>query len=836
LASEIAKHDASYYLDADPEITDAAYDRLRVRLEAIERAHPNVATKYSSPSFRVGAAPPQSAAAAKLPHNPPAKHVVPMLSLSNVFSEKEAFEWETRIRRALGGERRDDGRDGEFGDRRMETDSRTDVSERSDERLVVFVAEPKIDGASASLTYENGVLVRCVSRGDGLVGEDVTRQLESCSGIPKTLSGSGRRGGDHPFPRVLEIRGEVCVADADFESVNERRAAFGLLPFKNPRNAVAGAMRRLDFSNSEDGAEVLPMRFLTYAYGAVSDIDGADSSTEIAAAAALPWRTHREFKEYATRVGLTVAPTLASGPGVASVLPALAELAAAGNEGRKKLGYAVDGVVYKVDDARVQLRLGADARAPRWATAHKFPAAFGVTRLQAVEIQVGRTGALTPVAVLDPPIDLGGASVRRATLHNFFDIERKSLRIGKRVVVERAGDVIPRVVGLDPNDPDDEFGDGSGKITPPRACPSCGSPAEAASLSGSPDAAPAAFAAVLRCTGGLRCPAQAIERIAHFVSRDALDVPGLAKSQIRRMHESGVIATPADLFTLRDRYGGVFDSAGGAARRGTVSDAEKRALGGAPDDRQIDATPSLPACWVYSSGKNAGSMKLSVVKLFDALDFVSNSGVPLHRFLFSLGIPHVGKETAKALARRYGTFDAFREAFRDAVRIEADSCVSDDANGGPRADARNRMGAIDAESVGPAAASAARAFFAEKPNAAMVDALSRSLTIVDDDSQRDAQSSVSTLGGSSLEEPRARGPLVGKKVVVTGTLPTATRSEAFSAVSRAGGVAQRAVTAATDFLVLGEGAGQRKARDAAAKGVRVIDAETFLRMLRGEEV
>jgi DNA ligase (NAD+) len=460
-------------------------------------------------------------------------------------------------------------------------------------------------------------------------------------------------------------------------------------------------------------------------------------------------------------------------------------------------GYAVDGVVYKVDDVSLQRRLGADARAPRWATAHKFQAATAVTTLAAIEVQVGRTGALTPVAVLHPPAELGGASVRRATLHNFHDLERKKLHraVGRRVLVERAGDVIPRVVGV-------AFGEDSGDTDdvpdappyrPPTSCPSCGSATRASPLMET-RASPGS-AAVLRCVGGLRCPAQAVERIAHFVSRDALDVSGLAKTQIAAMLAEGVVTSPADLFTLRARFD-----------RGDAAATETRDA----------AASAIPARWLYASGARAGTLKRSATKLFDALDDVKARGVPLRRFLFALGIRGVGRETAAALAKTFGTLEAFREAASSEAareRIEG----NDDF----KIDATSRLTSIDG--VGPAVAATVGEFFAEPANVAALDAtLASGVRVLpddDDDASRAFRDETRDVDAAAFE---------GLRVVVTGAVPGMTRAEALAAVANAGGVAQKAVSGKTDVLVAGDGAGRRKAEAAAERGVRVMDARTFL--------
>ena len=896
LAVLIAKHDSLYYLDCDPEISDAAYDRLRVRLEALEEAHPG-ARRRDSPTKRVGApdAPSNSKAdkdsvskeisGERLPSLARVSHVAPMRSLTNVFSNQEALLWERKLRRALGGEWFDE-----------EKEPRKPATGKSlRETSVAFVAEPKIDGASVSVTYVDGRLARCVSRGDGLVGEDVTKQLAGCLGIPETLRTSTSEKEvftDKKIPGYLEVRGEAYLADADFAKVNERRLEEGLVPFKNPRNAVAGAMRRLD-PPLGDGTDAGPLRFAAYAWGAVFEdpkrldddslvvsrqVKNGDSFADDDAFAF--WRSQREFKAFAAQLGFDPVPTLAEGDGVDAVLRAHETLArereelailladrvsdddvdedavvvsapkndknknekekekAGYLEDQKKVssrsfGYAVDGVVYKVDDASLQRALGSDARAPRWATAHKFQAAAAVTTLASIDVQVGRTGALTPVAILNPPADLGGASVRRATLHNFSDLERKNLHraVGRRVLVERAGDVIPRVVGVA-----DDFFDAEGTAEeedkravftyrPPKECPSCGAAVRASPLLSKGNGV-TQNAAVLRCTGGLRCPAQATERIAHFVSRDALDVPGLAKAQIAAFCDEEVVTSPADLFTLRTRFAS-FERSADSGTGGIGDDDDKTPTTDAP--RSLERKSLPPKRWLYVSGKNKGTLKASFLKLFDALDEVASRGVPLSRFLFALGIRGVGRETANALARRFVTLDAFREAARreaeTLVARELSSTetrrVSNEDEDEDSATHEDRSLLTSIEGVGPAVAFTIGEFFAEPANVAALDALLASGVRVlpfNDGDERDDEK-------KKVVDARA---FAGLRVVVTGTVPGMTRAEALRAVTDAGGIAQSAVSGKTDVLVSGDGAGRRKAEAASLRGALVIDARAFL--------
>ena len=796
LAEFISRADEAYHNDADPVASDAAYDATRLRLEALEALHPAM-IREDSPIGAVGAKP---AAWSALPQ---VEHAVPMRSLGNCFDDDDVRAFVARVTRALGPPERSDD------------DARAPLR---------FCAEPKIDGASASLRYVDGVLVVAASRGDGEVGEDVTRQIGGIPGAPTTLTG---RAGD--WPATLEIRGEVFIADDDFAALNARREARGMPTFKSARNAAAGAMRRLE-PPSRDGADAgRYLRFLAYGWGEVKP------QTEL-----LPWSSQRAFLASLPALGLSPVPTL--GPVTDDVAALVAGSHAALERDRASIGYRVDGVVYKVDDVASQRILGADSRAPRWATAHKFAAETAVTTLRAVDVQVGRTGALTPVATLDPPVALGGATVTRATLHNFEDVARKGLRLGARVVVERAGDVIPRVVRVVAEGEEE----GAVVATPTR-CPACGSAVSKTPLAASVkrpkkrlsspyesgDAASSSFAAiddesedatsssssssssssaaVLRCTGGWRCPAQALERVAHFASRDALDVRGLARKQIAELLDAGVIASPADLFTMRARF----------EHLGVDPDAS-----GEDDDARGDGGGvAVPEFWTYASGKDEGKLKRSAKKLFDALDETA-AGVPLHRFIYSLGIPQVGLTTAKLLSRKYRTLDAFRDAAEEAAAAKA--AASADAAASTEAPAMT-----DIDGIGPVVAATICEFWSERANVNVVDDMLRNGVVVSDDASPPDASDASDASNAAAAS--ATGPLTGYAVVVTGAVPGMTREEAFDAVAAAGGSPQKAVSGKTHVLVVGEGAGRRKAEAAEARGVAVIDAEAFLRVLAGEE-
>ena len=476
LATLIAAHDAAYYQEDAPAISDAEYDVLRQRNEAIEARFPDL-KRADSPSEKVGATP--NGAFGKI------EHVVAMLSLGNAFDGEDVAEFAARIRRFL-------------------------TLEEGTE--LAFTSEPKIDGLSASLRYEKGVFVQGATRGDGRVGEDITANLKTLPDIPHKLPDG--------VPDVLEVRGEVYMSHADFAALNERQEAAKGKIFANPRNAAAGSLRQLDVTVTA----ARPLSFFAYAWGEMSAMP-ADTQSGMMAA----------FSDW----GFQVNPAFTKVQNTDGLLAHWAEI----EKQRATLGYDIDGMVYKVDRLDYQQRLGFVSRAPRWAIAHKFPAEQAATRLNDIDIQVGRTGALTPVAKLEP-VTVGGVVVSNATLHNADEIARKDIRIGDMVVIQRAGDVIPQVVEV-------LVAQRAGDSLPfvfPTNCPECGSHAvRETRADGEEDA-------VTRCTGGLTCPAQARERLKHFVSRAALDIEGLGQKQIDDDWELELIRAPQDIFTLQARY------------------------------------------------------------------------------------------------------------------------------------------------------------------------------------------------------------------------------------------------------------------------------------------
>ncbi len=612
------------------------------------------------------------------------RHAVPMLSLGNIFEDAEVEEFCARVRRFLG---------------------------LGDDAPLEVTAEPKIDGLSCSLRYEHGKLVQAATRGDGYEGEDVTANALTVAAIPKTLHGA---------PHVLEARGEVYMAHHDFAALNARQQAAGKPAFANPRNAAAGSLRQLDPRVSAER----PLKFFAYAWG---EISAPLATTQMGAIAAFG------------RFGLPVNPLTKLCRSAGEMLAHYRAIEAR----RATLGYDIDGVVYKVDELSLQERLGFVSRSPRWATAHKFPAERATTVVEGIEIQVGRTGALTPVARLRP-VTVGGVVVSNATLHNEDEIARLDVRVGDTVVVQRAGDVIPQIleVALDKRPhgtkPFVFPQDGKGHFI----CPVCGSAAlrEIDEKTGKADV-------VRRCTGRLVCPAQAVEGLKHFCSRNAFDIEGLGDKQIELFHSKGLIKTAADIFTLQARDGH-----------------------GRPPLREWE-----------------GYGELSAGNLFAAIE--ARRTIALNRFLYALGIRHVGETNARRLARHFGDFASLRAAAR--------------AHGAAKSFDK-------IEGIGPVVVESIVDFFAEPHNEKVIDALLEEVRV-------------------EPMAPIATGsPLAGKTVVFTGSLERMTRDEAKAMAERLGAKVSGSISGKTDLVVAGPGAGSKltKAREL---GVETIDEEEWMR-------
>jgi len=679
LAAEIAHHDELYYRKDAPEISDAAYDALRARNEQIEARFPHL-VRDDSPSLKIGAAPVE--AFGKVVHK------VPMLSLGNVFDEEGLRDFLDRIKRFLGLE--------------------------SIEGLA-FTAEPKIDGLSITLRYENGKLVQGATRGDGYEGENVTANVRTIADLPKQIKSRG-------FPDPFELRGEIYMSRSAFQRLNEAQAERGERLFANPRNAAAGSLRQLDPAITAKR----PLRFFAYGWGEV---------------AGLPAETQWDAYQILRAWGFPLNPLIRLARSVEEMLETYRDI----ESGRSGLDYDIDGIVYKLDRLDLQQRLGFVSRSPRYAVAHKFPAEKATTILRDIDIQVGRTGALTPVAKLDP-VTVGGVVVQNATLHNEDEIARKDVRIGDTVIVQRAGDVIPQILGV----VKEKRPKSAKRFVFPDVCPACGSHAsrEINPNSGKEDA-------VRRCTGGLICPAQRVERLKHFVSRNAFDIEGLGENHIKAFYDDGLIQSPPDIFTLEAR--------------------DKRA--------------SSPLA------EREGWGETSARKLFDAIGARRN--VKLDRFIYALGIPHVGEITARLLARNYGTAEGFLKAMRAAGKDQQGEAFA----------------ALDnIEGIGPTVAAAIADFFAEPHNVAVVKEL------------------LEEVKPTPLEAIDHASPISGKTVVFTGTLERMTRSEAKAKAERLGAKVAGSVSKNTDYVVAGPGAGS-KLKNAKDLGVAVLTEDEWLKLI-----
>ncbi len=621
----IRYHDKKYHQEDKPEVSDAEYDELRRELDALEN-HP-----MFSKSKKVGAAP--SKGFTKV------SHAVPMLSLSNVFSEEDALEFFDKIRRFLG---------------------------LSDDERIELIAEPKIDGLSCSLRYERGILVQAATRGDGAQGEDITENVRTIPCIPQVIDGD--------VPDVLEIRGEIYMSRSAFKALNAKQEEAGKDGFANPRNAAAGSVRQLDSSVTA----ARDLGFFGYALGEVSE-RFAD--------------TQEEIRHKLQGWGIPETP-YALCENITQIMDNYENLL----EQRPDLDYEIDGIVYKVNRLDWQERLGFVSRAPRWATAHKFPAEQAITRINAIDIQVGRTGALTPVARLEP-ITVGGVVVSNATLHNEDEIARKDIRTGDMVVIQRAGDVIPQVVRV----LEDKRKGNEIEFKPLSECPECGS-----------NAVRGEGEAVRRCTGGMTCPKQAVERLKHFVSRLAFDIDGLGDKIIQNFWEEGLIQNPADIFTLE--------------RRNKNSLTPIRAREG----------------WGDLSEKN----------LFQSIR--DRSVIDLHRFIYALGIRQIGEATAKRLAHVYGSLEGLMQAMSAAQEVEGEAFAD----------------LIAIEDIGPAVARDLIAFFAEDHNLEILSDLDNLLTINPYEAPDTLDSAVAgktivftgTLEKTTRAEAKAKAESLGAKV------------------------------------------------------------------------
>ncbi|CAD7334993.1 NAD-dependent DNA ligase LigA [Sphingomonadales bacterium 56] len=690
LAREIARHNRLYHDQDQPEITDAAYDALIRENNALEAAFPQL-VRADSPNAQVGAAP--TSGLKKV------QHAVRMMSLDNGFSDEDIAEFIARVRRFLA---------------------------LPDGEPVALTAEPKIDGLSCSLRYEKGELRLAATRGDGTTGEDVTANVRTISDIPGRLTGEN-------LPDLFEIRGEVYMAKADFVALNQRLLAEADDPekarqFANPRNAAAGSLRQKDAAVTASR----PLRFLAHGWGEASS---------------LPAETQLGVMQGIANWGLPVSDMLTCVDSLDALIAHYRGIEAA----RADLPFDIDGVVYKVDRLDWQQRLGFVAKAPRWAIAHKFPAERAQTTLEAIDIQVGRTGKLTPVGRLTP-VTVGGVVVSNVTLHNADEIERLGVRPGDRIVVQRAGDVIPQVVdNLTRNEERAPF-------IFPNHCPVCGS--EAVREEGEVD---------IRCTGGLICGAQRFERLRHFVSRGALDIEGLGEKTIQEFLDLGWITEPADIFRLKQHRAALLEKEG----------------------------------WKEKSVDN----------LLAAIEAKRRPDAA--RLLFGLGIRHIGAVTARDLLKRYTSLPGIRALAQDIIALRDSSTA---AEGEEETRFRNRLDKaiaemIGVENVGSAVGHALADFFHEPHNREAWDDL------------------LSEVSPPDYVVETTASEVTGKTVVFTGKLETMSRDEAKAQAERLGAKAAGSVSAKTDLVVAGPGAGS-KLKQAAALGIPVIDEAAWAEIVK----
>ena len=697
LAREIAEHDRRYHAEDAPSISDAEYDALRQRNAQIEAQFP-LLVRPDSPSHRVGAK--ASEKFAKV------VHAKPMLSLDNAFSDEDVGDFIARVRRFLGM--------------------------KEDEEIAV-TAEPKIDGLSASLRYEKGVLVQGATRGDGSEGEDITANLKTISDIPLRLKGKP--------PTVLEVRGEVYMTHRGFEALNTRQEKTGKPVYANPRNSAAGSVRQLDPAITAGRT----LNFFAYTWGEISE---------------LPAKTQHGMLEKFSEYGFAVNPLTRRCETLEQILKFYRDI----ESKRAKLGYDIDGVVYKVDRLDLQERLGFVSRSPRWAIAHKFPAEQAETVLEDIEIQVGRTGKLAPVARLKP-VTVGGVVVRNATLHNEDEIERKDVRIGDTVVIQRAGDVIPQIVRI----LIDKRPKSAKPYKFPLKCPVCGSHAvrEVDEKTGKQDVD-------RRCTGGLICDAQTVERLKYFVARDAFDIEGLGGTMIELFHAKGLLKEPADIFALTEKPDKVSKVL--ADHRATLSEERRAAEGKDP---------------VKTKAKKEDREDKVVENLMAAIE--ARRKIGLDRLINALGIRHVGDTTARLIARHYRTEKALLKG------MESE-------------DARAELESL--EGIGGVVAEAICDFFDEKHNVKALNRLLEWLTV------------------TPMAAPAQTSPVSGKTVVFTGTLEKMTRQEAKARAESLGAKVSGSVSAKTDIVVAGPGAGS-KLKEAQKHNVQVLDEDAWLKLISG---
>ncbi|MDE4274581.1 NAD-dependent DNA ligase LigA [Phaeobacter gallaeciensis] len=724
LQEKLQTADLAYHQEDAPIISDAEYDAAKRRYVALTEAFPALKDEASQLEA-IGA--PAASGFGKVAHS------VPMLSLGNAFEDSDVEDFARSVRKYLG---------------------------QSEDTPLSFTAEPKIDGLSLSLRYENGVLIQAATRGDGSVGENVTENARTIADIPQQIVDA---------PAVLEVRGEVYMSHEAFAALNARQEERGGKTFANPRNAAAGSLRQLDPKITRSR----PLQFFAYSWGELSE--------PLA-------ETQFEAMKRLESFGFTINSLTRLCPTVDEMIAHYRSI----EEQRATLGYDIDGVVYKVNDMALQARLGFRSTTPRWAIAHKFPAELAWTRLEAIDIQVGRTGALSPVARLTP-VTVGGVVVSNATLHNEdyirgFDSKGeeirggKDIRIGDWVQIYRAGDVIPKVADVDLA----KRPVGAEPYAFPHICPECGS--EAIREEGD---------AVRRCTGGLICPAQAVEKMKHFVSRAAFDIDGLGNKQVEQFYGDEWIREPADIFTLRDRFGS----------------------------------------GMQQLKNREGWGEKSATNLFDAID--EKRHIPLAKFIFALGIRHVGEVGGRDLALHYGGWDELVSALDTARPAALAHRAADEAEEAERIAAAEegrrarisdtRAAAVSACDV-PEAAQAAWDDLVGADGIGPILALSLSDALANPEERAAIDRLTAYLTIIAPDAPAAESPVSGKTVVFTGTLEKMTRAEAKARAEALGAKVSGSVSKKTDILVAGPGAGS-KATKAADLGIKVLDEDSWLELI-----
>ena len=683
LYSEVNKHDEYYYREHNPKIPDNEYDDLRRSILKIEANFPSLVLA-TSPSLRVGAEPSEKFGKVK--------HSLPMLSIQNAKNREEVVSWNDGIKNFLM---------------------------INDNTVIEYVAEPKIDGLSASLLYENGELTVAATRGNGLFGEDITENIKTIKGVPLTID-------KKRAPKVLEIRGEVYMSHDNFYSLNKIQIEQGKEPFKNPRNAAAGSLKQLDPKETSKRS----LEFFAYAWG--------DSSS-------LPYDNHYDLINFFKDLGFPINKNF----GIFKTIDDLIIFYNDILEKRPDLGYDIDGIVYKLNKLDLRERLQSTEHHPRWAIAHKFPAERAVTKIIDVEIQVGRTGVLTPVARLQP-IAIGGALISNASLHNFEEVSRKDIRIGDMVWVQRAGDVIPQVIkvikekrlkNIEP-------------IVPPVYCPVCGAKAEKdVILSGNIEKEEK----YIRCTGGLTCSAQAIERIKHFVSKGAFDIEGLGQKQIDDYFAEKIIESPVDIFYIERRY-----------------------------------KDNPPSFWRYTSGSpnKIGTIKDSALKLFKSIN--SKKEIELDRFLFSLGIRHLGLTSAGLLAGHYKSIEKMLDIFSADNSIDALSDI------------------LSLDGVGKKVAISIMDFFINLESRNLIYDLIKSGVII-----------------KNFDREIKNTKISNKTVLITGSLESMSRAEAKVKIEILGAKLSSSLSKKTNFLIAGSKPTLSKIEKAKDFGVKIFSEEEW---------